>query len=438
MHSKQIVSVCAAVAGILGTLPAQALDVNSTLNAQIELNITGASAARDSFLAFVRDTLCNADFNAYRTDDASISTSNLDPDFRVYSCTLKSGSPDLTDSIEGKTAAIYYRSEGGSVYGPGPIVKGVSVKRLRLTSACTTAASTAFGTCAISGYVLATDAATDSTHIVNDVTDLGISDVEPVQHVGQNWPLTSPLGAEPTTAALSTLPAQSLFGQPFGVIVKSTSPLTTITKEEVTSILTGSYGNWSQVPSAQGTALATSSAEIKVCVREDGSGSGSTSKIYFLNQGCGNSYVHAPGSIFGNTVSVNSTTANMEACVQAGDEWIGIPVNQRPTATTGTKFLNLNGVVPTELNAALGLYDYWYEATGTINPSLPAGDTRTLAENLVAAIRKAANVPNGSGGAISIANSGTNTPVLPIADANRPLAIATRGGNSCAPLQGVN
>src|ERR1051325_8538758 len=101
----------AVVAALAGANAAHALDVTNTLSAPVQIVAAGASAARDSFLAELANSVCAAGtLTAYRAAPTGLQ------DFRAYSCTITNGGTvgGLFTTAAGQNATIYYRAEGGS------------------------------------------------------------------------------------------------------------------------------------------------------------------------------------------------------------------------------------------------------------------------------------------------------------------------------------
>src|SRR5688572_5715320 len=151
--------ICAAVsAAMMMSSGAFALNQADTAAAPTQLVVAGASAARDNFQAEFQ-LLCQAGTtNLYR----ALPTANQD--FRAYSCTLVNAAP-VPVALRNTNVTVYYRSEGGSGWGPGSVAKNIPIKRLVVDGTCTLAAPPALGDCAVSGYSLTTDGGTG--HIAN-------------------------------------------------------------------------------------------------------------------------------------------------------------------------------------------------------------------------------------------------------------------------------
>ena len=115
--------ITAAVAAALAcSAPAFASNIATTQAPQVKLVASGSSAERDAMLALMASSACQAGtFDVYRISPSG------NQDFRAYSCTLQND--PAFGTAAGKTATVYYRSEGGSAFGPVPIATGVQVMR---------------------------------------------------------------------------------------------------------------------------------------------------------------------------------------------------------------------------------------------------------------------------------------------------------------------
>jgi hypothetical protein len=421
--------ICAAVsAALMSSSGAFALNQADTAAAPTQLVVAGASAARDNFQSEFQ-LLCQAGTtNLYR----ALPTANQD--FRAYSCTLLNAAP-VPVALRNTNVAVYYRSEGGSGWGPGSIAKNVPIKRLVVDGTCTLVAPPGLGDCAVTGYSLATDGG--SGHIVNAATDLGVSDLEPAMHRGENW-VGGPLGAEPAPGALEALPKSIGFSQTFGVLVHSGLATASISEQDVASIYAGIYADWSQVQD-QATGNPLPALPIRICRREQGSGTQAVASVHFLQANCGKSsepFVVAPAAPGGNPVIENGTTTSLETCVAAVPGSIGPNIFKAP-APGGTKYLSLEGVAPSKVNAARGTYRYWSETTFAKRAGL-AGNPNLMADLLIARARAVAGVPSTSASAFALPGVSGNIPVLPVAAVGTPVGIGTTGGNSCKTKLGQN
>jgi hypothetical protein len=420
--------IAAALAAVCAGGSAYALPPTATYD--INLVVAGASAQRNTFQQEFSAICQAATLNLYQASPTA------GQDFRAYSCTLNT--TGLPASIAGRNAIVYYRSEGGSVYGVGPLAKNMQVKRLLVNGACSTATAPAFGNCPVTGYSLTTDSAT-AGNLTNSIVDLGVSDVEPTRFVGENWPATgtSALGGQPTSTQFNTLSSQTATGTVFGILVNANVDVTDLSRQDINSIFTGQYGDWTQIATA-GNATVNATGAITVCRREPGSGTQTGASIYFNGQGCpvGYPFVTAPsGPLFDNPVIENGTSSTMNTCIANNPGSIGIQT-YTVTPPTGTKWVTINGKLPGKVAAALGDYDYWFESTFNKDEVIAAKPLENaLADFLITRARNASTIPVNDS-VFALYNGGINGPVIPV-DTTRPIGLATRAGNSCLPPQGT-
>jgi hypothetical protein len=435
--SRNLKIAAAVVVAMSAGSAAQALVPTATVD--LRLYVAGASAQRDTILQEVTNICQPATQHNYR----ALPTAGQD--FRAYSCTLLNAAP-VPANLRNKNVIVYYRSEGGSIYGVGSLAKNLSVQELQVNATVcpgpTYTVAPAFNDCNVSGFDLDSDTVTSG--LAKHRVDLGVSDVEPTRFVGENWNVTPFLGAAPTGAQLSAITAQTATGTVFGVAVNSALAIEDLSTQDLTSIFSGTYGDWSQVAATNNTVDA--SGEIKVCRREVGSGTQVAMSIYANNQGCnaaGYPFVTEPATLnFGNPVQHVTTTGLMGTCIAGHPGAIGF-LTYTATPPAGTKWVTLNGKTPGKIAAALGDYDLWFESTFNtdeyITSSQPADDAGGLRDDLAAYLvsraRTAATIPVNDS-AFALYNAGTNFPLIP-ADTSRPIALATRSGNSCARPQGT-
>lgn len=419
--------IFAAVAAVCAGGSAYALPPTATYD--ISLVVAGASAQRDTFRQEMTSICNTSTLNNYQASGTPTA------DFRAYSCTLNTAG--LPASIAGKNVIVYYRSEGGSVYGVGSLAKNQQVKRLVVNASCTTATQPAFGNCPVNGYALAGDTVNAGSNLVDSLVDLGVSDVEPRRFVGENWPTQSVFGvAAPTNAQFNTINSQTATGTVFGILAHTSVPFNDLSRQDINSIFTGQYGDWSQIATPGNTT--EDSQVITVCRREQGSGTQVSASIYFNGQGCpiGLGFVTAPAADnFGNPVFELNTSSAMNTCVSTKPGAIGIQT-YTTTLPANTKWISINGKAPGKVAAALGDYDFWFESTFNKDEVIAAKPLPlALADFLISRARNASTIPVNDS-AFALANGGINTPGIPVAT-DRPIALGTRGGNSCLPANGV-
>jgi len=412
--------IALAVAAVLGgSTAAYALPPAATAAATVKLTVSGSSAFRDTFRQELA-TVCSDTLDVYTTQTGG-------PDLRAYSCTLSatSGLPN------GTTAAVYYRSEGGSVYGVGPVARPTQILRLKVDAGCT-GASPAY-TCNVANFNLAADSATGQ--VEKATTQLGISDVEPNQFQGSdNWPSGTVLSNPPSQAELDSIDSvNGVNGVVFGIYVHagvSATPIA-LSRQSLTSIFSGLYSDWNQVPKYDGSGFVTAGTlPIKLCRREIGSGTHAGTAIYFNGAGCSSAaYGFAASSLPAN----NSSGAEL-TCITGNPGAIGYATLAATTAT----LINLDGVVPNRTNAALGNYGFWLENTFNVKTSVmaPTSNPGRLAQTMQNRLRNAASIPTASLNTIGLP-IGSNSINLPVSATN-PVAIGLRGGNSCFAPVGQN
>jgi len=448
--SMKYVKIAAAVSAVLAANSAFAIDKARTIAAPNKLTAAGASAARDSFLAeFVSaNGPCVAN-----TVDVYRASPTTNQDFRAYSCQLKpvAQAPEL-GTIAGQDAVVYYRAEGGSAWGPVSLIPNNtvnapagSIKRLDVTAACVTT-TVLTGTrptsdCSVTGYSLTTDTANAGSLLVNDLTELAVSDVEPKMFTDSNYPSSNAFVAfgASQAAALNGFTYETGYDQVFGVIVNTggaTATVLNLTKQDLAAIFSGNYSDWSQVP-RQDNVTTFPAGQITVCRREPGSGTQVIAAAKYLNVNCGDSLPFvidtAPG--IGDGVVENGTTSSLETCVGSNPGAIGINVFKSPAPAT-TRYVSINGVAPDKITAALGQYPIWNELTFTKRPGLSGSDARAniLASSLISRGQAAASVPD-TASTFAIP-SASNPPVVPVSAAD-PVGLGTTNGNTCIPQAGI-
>ncbi|MEY4563730.1 MAG: hypothetical protein RLZZ618_3007, partial [Pseudomonadota bacterium] len=330
----------AAAAAFAAASPAFALstasiDAARTAGTLKEVRISGASALRLAFGAYIQD-ICNTDLDVF-FDSAT------GANHRAYSCTLKA---QVGNYVAGTPVVIYKRDAGGSGQGVGPVAKQTAIAHLVVNDAgtCTrTANPSPVVDFALSSYTCTTTA--------NAVSDGGISDVEPkLLNIPPN--LASGSGAAPalTTAELARLNSQPLVQGIFGVAVNkklyralqeaqgivgaggalvdvpadqstwtaaNISTIPSLPSEFVRSAFTGQLvggagNNAGATPPRKGWNLVVPTTvdansvtkTINICRRAEGSGTQAASNIFFAGAPCLGTSGYAPLSV-NNTFDAN-------------------------------------------------------------------------------------------------------------------------------------
>jgi hypothetical protein len=427
--------IAAAVALALGgasaahaTTVAQCTGTSTVTN----VYVAGSSAAQAAFAT----ALNSAD--AFNGSELTFSASN--GNFKAY-CGVSANSKFAT---VGNTVVVHYRAEGGSVVGALPIASTTqpAIKFLDLTNASVTAlAVTTTGTSAANGT---TD--TWGGPLTGHIVEIGVTDVEPGQFVGSNYPTaysTTAFGTASATA-LASLSKNVIFGQVFGLYVNTsgfnglatTGQAVDLTRETAASILTGGYTDWSKVPTASGGVVSSTPVNLTLINREAGSGTRTGASIYFLGYNCSqktnpivDTALSPPdGFATGDVLTTASTTAG------------GITYASIDNSKANLNIATLSGVTPSNLAATSGAYDWWFEAQLIKNPSASVPAFSQSLYTFLSGELSAVNTAPHTKQILAVPNAGVpaNTAVAPVVantfgGATTPIYINpfTRLSNSC-------
>jgi hypothetical protein len=446
-RSMQIAVAVAAALGASGAAFATPPTLAQAASAPVTLYVAGSSAAKNGIINALQLNLCGGTANAL-----TISSGNTNTNFFAVSCAVAS-STGL--SFAGQIATVYYRDEGGSVVGALPIVSKQPINQLNLSDTTNVPCPTGSTACtATVGGSSASNGTTDtfSGAVVKKAVQLGITDLEPAVFVGagDNYPSaysTAVFGkATPAQMASLSSTSQPLFQQVFGLFVNvnstafgTTKPTSlNISKAALTNILQGAVGDWSQVSDINGNQVASSSLAVTIQNRESGSGSRAGAAIYFTGDECNASAVTVsdPAGAGGDFFSTGNvlTAANGTA----GSITYASIDNFSTSSLPNLVLVNIDGVAPSNLNAATGQYDYWFEATAVPSPTL-TGNSATLSTWLIGELQTEATAPHLTDvNAIPLLS--TNNPALPVSSTANTLPTGgvpiyvnqfTRGGSSC-------
>jgi len=468
MISSRSVSIATAVALALGAGSAMALDKPTSLAAVAAgrtLVVAGASAQRDAFLQLMTSDLCNAG-----TVDVYRANPNGGQDFRAYSChTVSTGAPATALGVAAnQDIVVYYRSEGGSAWGPYSIaqrnVQGGAfpgIKSLDVNACNVASASVAFPgagslpthECPLGATYKLSDDANGSggavAGLVDRLTQLGTADVEPKLFTGTNSPaLTSTKfsNAANVVSNLKGLAAETAFGQVFTLLLNNlaagaSDEVTNLTTAEATGIFTGTVVDWCQIRPSISDCGSGGSHPITVVRREPGSGTQVGAGVQFARAGCGDSWGFVtdsdlPGAADTDGVIEVGTTGTLETTVNTTVDSIGINLFKATVAQPNTKQITLDGVAPNRANAAALTYSYAFETTYTkaAAAELPAGSASAgIANGLIVMSKDVNRLPNNQ--AVFAIPSATNIPGTIGAPSTAPVALGTRGGASCRGFQ---
>jgi hypothetical protein len=444
-------TIAAAVAAVLASgVSSYALAVPTLAQAQSPntvLYIAGSSAAKNAVLAALEVDLCGGVSNALTF------SSSGDTNFFAVSC-IPATSTGVTGANGSNVFTVYYRDEGGSVTGALPIVSGKPINQLNLAAA--SGAGPAYvisvtGSSAINGID-----DSFSTGVVKEPVQLGITDVEPGALIQDNYPaayLPSVYGTA-SASQLAGLTQNTLFSQVFGIFVNTsggqfgtltcqgqpasaTNTCLSLSKETITNLLQGNITNWSGAPTTAGTAAASSLA-VKIVNREQGSGSRTSQAIYFTDDEC-NPSANSISDPAGPTGDYFSTGNVLTAAGSVPGAITYASIDNAGSGAPNMTLVAINGVAATNLNAAAGLYDDWYEATMVGPISGLTASQNSLASFLMTEFQNGNTAPHAAD-IVLIPGAGTNTtPGLPVSGTSNAFGGATtiyvnaftRGGVSC-------
>jgi len=409
---------------------------------QYPLYMAGSSAAVNGVLGVLEKTLCGGSYSLF--------SSTGDTNFFAVSCTPASGL--FTGANGTDVYTVWYRDEGGSVTGALPLVTGSSINQMLLTA--TTSSSSPY-TVAISGSS-ALNGIDDSfgSGVFKAPVYFGITDVEPGQLIGNNYPSaykTSVYG-HATSAQLAALATTAVFDQVFGIFVNTSSGFTEGTSgqgsstaslalpyQTITNILNGSVSDWSTVTDVNGNAP-SAGLPITIVNREQGSGSRTATDIFFTTDQCNKASVSPIQESTGGTADYFSTGNVLAAAngIPGAITYASID-NAGNASYPNLTLVAINGVQPSNLAAAAGAYNDWFEATAVTGPNL--GSLPSNTQNLIAFLKTKLSVEATAPGAVDVlaVPSSVNTPNVPVsstASVNNGKTIYinpfTRNKNSCA------
>jgi ABC-type phosphate transport system substrate-binding protein len=462
--------IAAAVAVALGS--GSVLAANPTWTET--LNIAGSSALRDAVSNELSTVLCTAGtFTAFVSAKGTGGSFDT-PDFRAFTCTLKAALPA---PLGGVAVIVYYRSEGGSIFGvfgnsafnspgPGGVNGSLQINRLNIGPSGGAECQDNGGGGVLLGISQPTAANVEADNqggvngscVVKDTVQLGFSDVEPAAFVGLNYgsEYTFINYAQPTVTQLNGLSKGTMIGQAFGAIVSNAggtsgfanaSGFSTagLTSQELATIFAGKTTDWSNVPSAAAVG-ATAPAPITLCRREPGSGTQTIASTHFLHTNCGATNAGLPFATTtkaGFTVNLGFATSDVLTCVQTNPGAIGIVALQTAAKITGAAAtqINLDGVQGNATNAAQGSYPWYAEAYFVKNPNTTDAFQTALVTRFISDMQSAANTPTNALDPNLVALPAFNAPFSPVvplkAGQQIPIAIGTTSGSTCTSLTNV-
>ena len=429
MNLKIAAAVAVAIAGhtVAEASPSVAACATAGTSGAV-LYIAGSSAAQPAFATALAADLFDS------TGETTISATN--GNFKAYCGLAKAGNGAGLPT--GTITTVYYRGEGGSVVGALPLVgAGKPIKFLDITSApCQNAAPVIVGTSKSVGTVDGWAGC-----VTNHLVEMGVTDLEPTAFVPPNYPSTynTAVFGKASEAQLGALTSTPLFQQVFGIYVNtsginggSTGQAINLTRETVANILNGNYTDWSAVPSASGGAVSATSQPITVVNPEAGSGARTGASIYFLGTNC----VDSPQTL-SDPSPTNDGYATADVLATAATTPGAITYASIDNSNPALSIASLSGVTPSNLAAASGQYDWWFEATAQKGPRMSSTNGTLLYNFLVGGELSALATAPHAVDVLVISNVGGNNATVPVTSSTvggNTIYINpfTKGGNSCS------
>ena len=431
--------IAAAVAGVIAAGTAFAYNPTTDGTPAVTSFVGGSSAFEKGFALEMKNDFCGSDYTTWTSSSS---------DFQAYSCTLGTGTL-VPAALQGSTAVVYYRGEGGSAVGAFSVLYQQAVSHLALSSDCTLtnpSVTPANYCCTVTNYCFVTDSAAAGSALQKQVIELGLSDVEPSMFRGENLftiansPFdtgtngndfstgitVNPLALQAFTVQVNTAGANTDVNSYFG------SGTGSLSMASISGILSGNLTNWNKVPKADGSGYITSTSTlITVCRRDVGSGTQVVASVVFNDATC-----NASGRAWKASSPINNSSTAMKTCLNGGNNAIGILGGF--SNATNAKAVYINGVQPTLAKAATGDYPFAKVMVSMTNDTAVAGGVSPSASDvalfsaILNATTKGANLPVLGGqyaGVVGV--SGNNRPSA--FSASAPVAWVNNSKDSCKP-----
>ncbi len=341
--------------------------------------ISGASAAR-AIPPAIASELCDPAVN----DRADYADSATSVNYTINVCTLKN-SAEVPTSIRGLKVAFYARSSGGSLFGVRPVA---IAQPIRFIDGSTCPADDLNpGTVQVCSTLTA-DADYTAPDGTGDghVPDFGLSDEDPLfvcEVSKENGPAqcvpsevaalkTAKLTAAPVYQVVWSIQAGAQLASELGGNISSTV---------LGGIFAGNYQSVADIKQAVGVAVlpGDDTEGLKVCRRTNTSGTqAGQAQLWLGSNYCGSntksaSFVDATyddnnaanGFPLDYAIVENSSSSNLETCLTtAADQGRSIGINSLENAPKpGSAQLSIDGIAPTQENAAVGKYRWYAEST---------------------------------------------------------------------------
>jgi hypothetical protein len=458
----------------------------------VVLHMSGSSALQNAASMIAEHLFQSGQVIEMWDGDGSTSAGTKGSNQRAYIGYVKTGTlPDGTavpSSIAGKEVLVYYRAQGGSVYGVVPVAEAQSIAFLNPA----TCSASAVKTNSLTGIPVYS-----CTGTTNAVTDAGISDVDPATN---NAPINSASVAGVltfpalTAAQLANLNSTSVLAQVFGIPVNGTStqgslhpataPMLNLTSAQAAGLMGGTVTDWNMIDAS----IPAGTTSIVICRRQPGSGTQASINAFLFGAPCSSGaaspLTYAGGNnatLIGKTTAVgagnivvveNSSSGNVAQCmtyVNSSNGTQAIDVTTGNLVTPGSKNsvvldatkntyygiglmgldhavgtdiyqnTNLNGNVASLANASMG-YNIMVESTfnaGTALSALGAGnpkfDLYTMMVTEGGSPTVLGSAAGGVPGVLGLSENGWTAPTT--FSSTFPVARVGNFGNNCSPLQ---
>jgi ABC-type phosphate transport system substrate-binding protein len=148
-----------------------------------------------------------------------------------------------------------------------------------------------------------------------------------------------------------------------------------LSTETLTAILTKKITNWTKVTDTAGRQVATVSTPIVVVNREQGSGSRTATDLLIVGDTC--QTLQSTGIKEPTTITDYFSTGDvLNAASSTNGSITYATIDNAPVSST-QQVIGINGAAANNLNAAIGQYPFWVEATVALNPNLTLSAAQT-------------------------------------------------------------
>lgn len=409
MLKKLSIAVSAAL------ISSSAFAVAPTTAPDLEIFMSGASAQDKGIAALFSDLCVAGTLDVYKdvANPAKKGKAHTAYFCNIDSAKIAGGTPA---SGANPTVLFHKRSKGGSAQGVNPVIDEQAIDAMAINN--TSVATSGNCTETATGSKVWDCTIGNVGDLVKQVSDAGVSDVNPEMFIKQNTPFgSSPVDAAVVSAKMDVRGAAALvFGIPVTTTLRDalqlaafgptsncvtdkydpTNPadvptihaaeteacMPTLSRAQVASIMQGNVKRWSSF-FVNGTALTSipgitlpSDNKVHVCRRVNGSGTQAQMSAKFLSYPCtagGVSPRAASNSFFGPIIVENSGSGDMTQCLNDLNDGTNVSNRVNPSLKTAWavgiqsteknadlgdnfRFIKIDGYAPTLENAVAGRY----------------------------------------------------------------------------------